>query len=71
MKKKYPVITLCGSTRFRKEFEEMQKKLTLKGNIIISVGLFGHDGDLNYGKIWMRVHECILKRCLMICIKKE
>ena len=45
MKKKYPVITLCGSTRFRKEFEEMQKNLTLKGNIIISRGLFGHDGD--------------------------
>lgn len=42
---KYPVITLCGSTRFKDEFIETQKKLTLEGNIVISVGLFGHSGD--------------------------
>ena len=41
----YRVITLCGSTKFKKEFMEVQKKLTLKGNIVISVGLFGHSGD--------------------------
>lgn len=41
----YPVITLCGSTRFKKEFMEVQKRLTLEGNIVISVGLFGHSGD--------------------------
>ncbi len=41
----YPVITLCGSTKFRKEFMEAQKRLTLEGNIVISVGLFGHSGD--------------------------
>ena len=42
---RYKVITLCGSTRFKNEFIEMQKRLTLAGNIIISVGLFGHSGD--------------------------
>ena len=42
---KYKVITLCGSTRFKDEFMEAQKKLTLEGNIVISVGLFGHSGD--------------------------
>ena len=42
---KYKVITLCGSTRFRDAFLETQKRLTLKGNIVISVGLFGHSGD--------------------------
>ena len=42
---KYPVITLCGSTRFKEMFLEMQKRLTLEGNIVISVGLFGHSGD--------------------------
>ena len=41
----YPVITLCGSTRFKDEFMQVQKELTLKGNIVISVGLFGHSGD--------------------------
>ena len=42
---KYKVITLCGSTRFKEQFLEIQKLLTLEGNIVISVGLFGHSGD--------------------------
>lgn len=42
---KYKVITLCGSTRFKEEFLRVQKELTLKGYIVISVGLFGHSGD--------------------------
>jgi len=42
---KYKVITLCGSTRFKDAFLEVQKRLTLEGNIVISVGLFGHSGD--------------------------
>ena len=41
----YPVITLCGSTRFKDAFLEAQKRLTLAGNIVISVGLFGHSGE--------------------------
>ena len=41
----YPVITLCGSTRFKEQFLEAQKRLTLEGNIVISVGLFGHSDD--------------------------
>ena len=44
-KNKFKVITLCGSTKFKEEFLDAQKKLTLEGNIVISVGLFGHAGD--------------------------
>ena len=43
--RRYPVVTLCGSTRFKEQFFEAQKRLTLEGNIVISVGLFGHSGD--------------------------
>ena len=46
---KYKVITLCGSTRFKDAFMETQKRLTLEGNIVISVGLFGHSGD---NEVW-------------------
>ena len=42
---KYKVITLCGSTKFKEQFIEVQKRLSLQGNIVISVGLFGHSGD--------------------------
>ena len=51
---KYKVITLCGSTRFKTEFMEAQKRLTLAGNIVISVGLFGHAGD---NEVWESMDE--------------
>ena len=46
---KYKVITLCGSTKFKEDFYREQKRLTLEGNIVISVGLFGHSGD---NEVW-------------------
>jgi hypothetical protein len=46
MIKKYKVITLCGSTRFKEDFERVNRELTLAGNIVISVGAFGHSGDV-------------------------
>ena len=45
MPRLYNIITLCGSTRFKEDFERVEKELTLKGNIVITVGLFGHSGD--------------------------
>ncbi len=51
---KYKVITLCGSTRFKDAFTEAQKRLTLQGNIVISVGLFGHSGDT---EVWEGMSE--------------
>ena len=45
MIQKYKIVTLCGSTRFKEQFLEVQKQLTLEGCIVISVGLFGHAGD--------------------------
>ena len=34
------VITLCGSTRFKSQFEEANKMLTLQGNIVLSLAFF-------------------------------
>ena len=43
------MIDKYGSTRFKDQFLEAQKRLTLAGNIVISVGLFGHSGD---AEVW-------------------
>ena len=59
MNKKYPVVTLCGSTRFKDEFMKVQKNLTLKGYIVISVGLFGHSGD---NEVWENMDEGTLTK---------
>ena len=55
----YKVITLCGSTCFKNEFMEVQKRLTLEGNIVISVGLFGHSGD---NEVWENMDEGTLTK---------
>lgn len=54
---KYKIITLCGSTKFKKEFIEAQKRLTLEGNIVISVGMFGHAGD---EEVWQKKTKIML-----------
>ena len=59
MVKNYKVITLCGSTRFKEEFLKVQKDLTLQGNIVISVGLFGHSGD---SEVWENMDEETLNK---------
>ncbi len=56
---RYKVVTLCGSTRFKDEFMKAQKDLTLKGYIVISVGLFGHSGD---SEVWENMDEGTLTK---------
>ncbi len=53
----YKIITLCGSTRFKEQYLEAQKRLTLEGNIVISVGLFGHSGD---DEVWAEGTKAML-----------
>ena len=59
MMNEFKVITLCGSTRFKEQFIEMQKKLTLDGNIVILVGAFGHCGD---NVVWAEGTKAMLDR---------
>lgn len=59
MIKDYKIITLCGSTKFKDEFMKAQKELTLQGNIVISVGLFGHSGD---NEVWEQMDEGTLTK---------
>ncbi len=38
-------IVLCGSTRFKDEFNALNAILSLQGNLVYSVAIFGHAGD--------------------------
>lgn len=41
------IITLCGSTRFKEDYERAMRDLSLRGHLVISVGLFGHQEGLD------------------------
>ena len=38
--KKPAIITLCGSTRFYKEFQKVYYEETMKGKIVLSIGFY-------------------------------
>lgn len=37
----YKLVTLCGSTKFEKEFHKINEILTLRNYIVLSLGVFG------------------------------
>ena len=37
---RYNVITLCGSVKFKEEFERIKEELTLAGNIVLTPNFF-------------------------------
>jgi len=39
-------ITLCGSTKFKDKFIELNKSLSKEGHVVYSVSSFGHSGDV-------------------------
>lgn len=48
VEKKYKVVTLCGSTKFKEEFERIAERLTLQGNIVLAPGEYsGYNQEHN------------------------
>lgn len=39
---KFPVVTLCGSTKFKKDFELVRQAMTLEGAVILAPELYKH-----------------------------
>ena len=47
---KRDIITLCGSTRFMQQFREVEKALTLEGNITLPPAIYGKIEGIEYPK---------------------
>lgn len=54
-------ITLCGSTKFKNQFEQVNKWLSLKGHVVYTVSFFGHADNIpltiEQKKLLDRVHK--------------
>lgn len=48
MKRK--IITLCGSTRFYRAFQEANYRETMAGNIVLTVGFYPHAAEEAHGE---------------------
>ncbi|MCD8508631.1 MAG: hypothetical protein LRY73_01100 [Bacillus sp. (in: Bacteria)] len=56
------VITLCGSTKFKNEFEEVNKFFTLKGHAVISVGFFEQSEGIEITEEQEKLFEAIHRK---------
>jgi len=56
------VVALCGSTRFKEEYEKVNRALTLEGKVVISVGVFGHSSSLLLTKAQKKMLDEIHRR---------
>ncbi|HYW02280.1 MAG TPA: hypothetical protein VE862_12485 [Candidatus Acidoferrum sp.] len=52
------VITLCGSRKFQDDFKRINEQLTLKGNIVISLGVFSTEVDDSQKAMLDEIHKC-------------
>jgi len=43
-------ITLCGSTKFKQEFDALNKQLSLEGHVVYSVAFFAHADNITLTK---------------------
>ena len=53
MDKKYNIITLCGSAKFKEEFLREKERLTLAGNIVLTPVFFESSVDFDTDTIAM------------------
>ena len=55
------VVTLCGSTTFAEEFAAVNRRLTLEGHVVISLGVFSltdlpdHDWAVDHSELERRL----------------
>jgi len=47
---KREIITLCGSTRFMKEFKEVERALTFEGKIHLPPAIYGKAENVEYSE---------------------
>jgi hypothetical protein len=61
------VITLCGSTKFKKQFREAEAALSLKGHIVISLGFFEQSEGFELTKELKELFEIMHYRKIDMC----
>jgi hypothetical protein len=57
------IVCLCGSSRFRDAYEQANRRETLQGKIVLSIGMFGHQEGLDMdGPIKAMLDELHLRK---------
>jgi hypothetical protein len=61
------IVCLCGSTRFKDDFEIANREETKQGRIVLSVGMFGHQEGLDPDSVLKGLLDELHKRKIDAC----
>ena len=53
------IVCLCGSTKFKSKYEDLNLQETLKGNVVLSVGCFLHADGIPLDKEQKRIVDLL------------
>lgn len=60
------IVTLCGSSKFKREFRIIEKKLALDGYLVLSLSFYSHSDNMKLSIIQKTKLDIIhLKRMMM------
>lgn len=67
MSDKARIVCLCGSTKFKQIWIDENARLTLEGNIVLTVGLWAHHDHINLTLKQKKSLDYLHKQKIAIC----
>ena len=77
MKEKYPVITICGSSKQKADWEYYQKKLALEGNVVLAINIYlgleatNYNDDNEVKRLLMELHRQKIRMADKVCFIRK
>jgi len=77
MKEKYPVITICGSSKQKADWEHYQKKLALEGNVVLAINIYlgleakDYNDDTETKRLLMELHRQKIRMADKVCFIRK
>lgn len=70
---KFRVVTICGSSKQRADWEFYQKKLALEGNVVLAINIYlgledkGYNDDTKTKRLLMELHRQKIRMADNVC----
>ncbi len=61
------IVTLCGSSKFKKEFLEVEALLTIQGSVVLNLGIFPESDNVDFTSDQIAVFDEVHKYRLTMC----
>lgn len=73
MKEKFPILTICGCSKQREDWEYYQKQYALEGYVVLAINIYlgledkGYNNDTEKKRLFMELHRQKIRMADKIC----